>query len=221
LWGKNLYWINSNEGNKFTAEGEIVLEIYAKITRIVKSTNRWKGSRHPPYAEKAEGQGKHVTGTYVSVQLNHAVVRDALASCVENSEGYLLEKNLNKNESEKVTDSYILRLTYIRRYFLYDNGAIRNVEEVWVKSNNVKFNFNLEILGQLPLSIYSEKRKWEISMENKIVYAISEKKNIRYYEVFLLWRPKVVHARDTLLTRTKLGEILTWIIKGMCNGNDF
>jgi hypothetical protein len=140
---------------------------------------------------------------------------------VEYSEVHLLAKNLNKNVSEIIKDSYIMRLTYIRRFFSYDIGVIGSVEEVRMKSNNVNFNFNLLILRQLALSIYFENRNWEILMENKNVYAISEKKNIRYYEVSLLWRSKVVHARVTLLTRTKLGEILTWKIKGMCNGNDF
>jgi hypothetical protein len=145
-------------------------------------------------------------------------VRDALASCVENSE--LLAKNLNKFESEIVIECYILHLNYIRDPW-YDNSVNRNVGEVGVKINNANFNFNPQALGQMPLSIYFEKRKWEILMEIKIVYAISEKKYIRYYEVFLLWRPKVVYARETLLTRTKLGEILMWIIKGAYNENVF
>jgi hypothetical protein len=200
-----------------TVEGVIVLEIYVKRTKTVKSTKLWNGSRHPPYAEKAEGQGKHVTGMYISVQSNHAVVWDALASYAEYSEVYLLAKNFTKTVSEIVKDIYFMRLTYIRRFFSYDNDVIESVGEVWRKSHN----FNLQILRPLALSFYFENRKWEILMENKNVHVISEKKNIRYYEEFLLWRLKVVYARVTPLTRTKLGEILTWKIKGMCNGNDF
>jgi hypothetical protein len=31
----------------------------------------------------------------------------------------------------------------------------------------------------------------------------------------------VVYAREALLTQTKLGEILMWVIKGVCNENAF
>jgi hypothetical protein len=129
----------------------------------------------------------------------------------------LLAKNTTKTVSEIDKDIYPMRLTYIIRFFSYDSGVIGNVEEVWRKSHN----FNMQILRPLPFSSYLKKRKWEILMENKNLYIISEKKNNRYYVVSLLWRSKVVYARVTPLTRTKLGEILTWKIKRMCNGNDF